>query len=49
MVEIFKAKDTRLDRFVAVNVLPEHLTEYPDALAIHTGARPIKPGSLMYE
>ena len=33
MGEVYKAKDSRLDRFVAIKVLPEHLTESPDALA----------------
>ncbi len=33
MGEVWKAKDTRLDRLVAVKVLPEHLTENADALA----------------
>ena len=33
MGEVYKARDTRLDRPVAVKVLPEHLAENPDALA----------------
>ncbi len=33
MGEVWKAKDARLDRFVAIKVLPEHLTANPDALA----------------
>ncbi len=33
MGEVWKAKDTRLDRFVAVKVLPEHLAKHPDSLA----------------
>ncbi len=33
MGEVWKAKDARLDRFVAVKVLPEHLTANADALA----------------
>ena len=33
MGEVYKAKDTRLDRFVAVKVLPEDLAKNPDALA----------------
>ncbi len=33
MGEVWKAKDTRLDRFVAIKVLPEHLVENADALA----------------
>ncbi|HJW09411.1 MAG TPA: serine/threonine-protein kinase [Holophagaceae bacterium] len=33
MGEVWKAKDTRLDRIVAVKVLPEHLTSNPDSLA----------------
>ncbi|MFI4978180.1 MAG: serine/threonine-protein kinase [Solirubrobacterales bacterium] len=33
MGEVFKARDTRLDRFVAVKVLPEHLAKDGDSLA----------------
>ncbi len=33
MGEVWKAKDTRLDRLVAIKVLPEHLTSKADALA----------------
>ncbi|MBK7851795.1 MAG: serine/threonine protein kinase [Bacteroidetes bacterium] len=33
MGEVWKAKDTRLDRLVAVKVLPEHLAKSPEALA----------------
>ncbi len=33
MGEVWKAKDTRLDRFVAVKVLPEHLAKSPDSLS----------------
>ncbi len=33
MGEVWKAKDTRLDRFVAVKVLPEHLANNPESLA----------------
>ena len=32
MGEVYKAKDARLDRFVAVKVLPEHLTNNAEAL-----------------
>ncbi|MFN8012851.1 MAG: protein kinase [Holophagaceae bacterium] len=32
MGEVWKAKDARLDRFVAIKVLPEHLTANADAL-----------------
>ena len=33
MGEVWKARDSRLDRFVAVKVLPEHLAKSPEALA----------------
>jgi serine/threonine protein kinase len=33
MGEVWKANDTRLDRIVAVKVLPEHLAKSPEALA----------------
>jgi serine/threonine protein kinase len=33
MGEVYKARDARLDRYVAVKVLPEHLASSPDALA----------------
>jgi serine/threonine protein kinase len=33
MGEVYKAKDTRLDRFVAVKVLPEEFAKNPDSLA----------------
>ncbi len=33
MGEVWKARDARLDRFVAVKVLPEHLARSPEALA----------------
>jgi len=33
MGEVYKAKDTRLDRFVAVKVLPEQFAKDPDLLA----------------
>ena len=33
MGEVYKAKDTRLDRLVAIKVLPEELAKNPDSLA----------------
>ena len=33
MGEVYKAKDTRLDRFVAIKVLPEDFAKNPDSLA----------------
>ena len=33
MGEVWKAKDGRLDRLVAIKVLPEHLAAHPDSLA----------------
>ena len=33
MGEVYKAKDARLDRFVAIKVLPEHLAKHPESLA----------------
>jgi serine/threonine protein kinase len=33
MGEVYKAKDTRLDRFVAIKVLPEQVAQSPEALA----------------
>jgi Tol biopolymer transport system component/serine/threonine protein kinase len=33
MGEVWKAKDTRLDRMVAIKVLPEHLAKSPESLA----------------
>ncbi|HTL98641.1 MAG TPA: protein kinase, partial [Holophagaceae bacterium] len=33
MGEVYKARDARLDRAVAIKVLPEHLAKNPDALA----------------
>ena len=33
MGEVYRARDTRLDRAIAVKVLPAHLTSSSDALA----------------
>ena len=33
MGEVYRAKDTRLDRFVAIKILPEHLAGSPEALS----------------
>jgi len=33
MGEVYKAKDTRLDRAVAIKVLPSHLSRDPDLKA----------------
>ena len=37
MGEVYKAKDARLDRFIAVKVLPEHLAKNPESRARFEG------------
>ncbi len=39
MGKVYKAKDTRLDRTVAIKVLPSHIADNPDLKAIEFSFR----------
>lgn len=45
MGEVYRAKDTRLDRTVAIKVLPSHLSSNPDLR--QRFERDLKPGNII--